>query len=62
MFASLNREAEGLMKECIHLVYFMRGAIGYEEMMRRTPGERQAIADFVEKRLEQEAKTPYPVY
>ena len=40
----------------------MRGAISYEEMMRRTPGERQLINEFLSKRIENEKKNPYPVY
>ena len=62
MFQRLDRQTQELVEECVQLTYFMRGAVSYEEMMRRTPGERQIIGNFVEKRLEMEAKTPYPVY
>lgn len=62
MFNSLSGDAERLIDECIQLSYFMRGAVPYEDMMRRTPGERNAISRFVEKRLDQEAKSPHPVY
>lgn len=46
----------------IELTYWMRGAITYEEMLRRTHGERDRISAFVEKRLSVEAKKPYPQY
>jgi len=62
MFKTLKGEAERLIEECIELAYFMRGAISYDDMLWRTPGERHVIGRFVEKRLEQESKSPYPVY
>lgn len=62
MFLSLQREITGLIDNVIELVYFMRGSISYEEMMRRTPGERERISQFINKRLEKEAKKMYPNY
>lgn len=62
MFAALQREAESIVDGIIELTYFMRGAIGYEEMMRRTYGERQRIGTFIEKRLNVEMKRMYPQY
>ena len=40
----------------------MRGAISYEELMRRTPGERDRISVFLDKRFEVEKNNPHPVY
>lgn len=40
----------------------MRGAISYTEMMNMTLAEKQVVADFIEKRLENEKKSPFPVY
>jgi hypothetical protein len=57
MFRSLQADAETLINSVIELVYFMRGAIQYEEMMMRTPGERQLIQKFLQKRIETEIKT-----
>jgi len=62
MFGRLQREAEIIVDDVVELTYFMRGAISYEEMMRRTYGERQRVAHFIEKHLKQEAKKPYPQY
>lgn len=58
----LQREIDGIIRSVIDLVYFMRGSIGYEEMMRRTVGERQRFAEYIEKRLKQESKRDFPVY
>lgn len=58
----MRREAEQIIENVIELTYFMRGAIGYEEMLFRTPGERQMIASFITRRLESQQKSMYPVY
>ncbi len=62
MFRSLQRQVENLIQECVELAYFMRGACNYDAMLQRTPGERSKMSSFIEKRLEQEAKSPHPVY
>lgn len=40
----------------------MRGALSYDDMMFRTPGERDLISRFIDKRLEVEKDKPNPVY
>ncbi len=51
-----------MLKEVIELVYFMRGAIQYDEMLRRTFVERQMVDEFVRDRLTAEQKKPFPTY
>jgi uncharacterized protein (UPF0335 family) len=58
----LQHEAKQIVKSIISLVYFMRGAISYQEMMRMTVGERELVSSFIEERFEQEKKNPHPVY
>ena len=62
MWSGLQKDVENLIDGIISLVYFMRGAISYEEMMRRSPGERDRISHFLDKRFETEKKNPNPVY
>ncbi len=62
MFQALQGDVQSLVDGIISLVYYMRGAISYEEMMRRTPGERDRISRFLDKRFETEKKNPHPVY
>lgn len=62
MFSGLERDTNTLIQGVIELCYFMRGAISYEEMMMRTPGERQRIRDFLKSRLEAEGKKLNPNY
>ncbi len=62
MMSRLQGDVQTVVDNIIELSYFMRGAISYEEMMLRTPGERQRISKFVEKRLESQKNSMYPVY
>ncbi len=62
MFGSLQTDTTALINEAIQLSYFMRGAVSYEDMLRRTPGERQLMSTFIEKRLDGESKKMHPVY
>jgi len=62
MFQRFKDEASQIVESCISLTYFMRGGIQYEDMLQRTPAERQRIHDFIEKRLEVEVKKMTPVY
>jgi len=56
MFKRLEREAETIIKSVVQLVYYMKGSIQYDDMMFRTPGERDIINDFLTKIAEAEAK------
>jgi hypothetical protein len=62
MFKTLQLTSKSIISEVIELVYFMRGSIQYDDMMFRTPGERDMIGEFVSSRLKDESKRPYPVY
>ena len=62
MFQNLQTEATMIIDSIISLSYWMRGSIPYEEMMRRTRGERQRIQKFIDSRLEAESKSPFPNY
>lgn len=62
MFRDLERSREQLIKSIVALVYFMRGAIQYRDMLLMTPGERDVIDSFVADRLKHEQGKMYPVY
>jgi len=63
MFLVLQDEATMLIKNIIEMAYFMRGAMTYESiLLTMSFAERQLVSDFVKARLEQEAKSPHPVY
>jgi hypothetical protein len=58
----MQTEAQVLIDACVNLAYWMRGGVTYRELLYTTPGERDRIASFVERRLETEKKNPYPNY
>lgn len=62
MFETMTAERRRLVDTIIQLVYFMRGAIQYSEMYGMTLMEREAVASFVEGRLESERGKPNPQY
>lgn len=53
MFNRLSKEAEAVIKGCIRLTYYMKGAVQYEDMLCRSFIERRLIDEFVEERMEE---------
>lgn len=63
MFADLKGQAGKLIENAYELVYFMRGAVSYSEILEMTPGERSIMSDFISKRIKTEIKNnPHPNY
>ena len=62
MYNSLSRESEGIYNNVISIAYFMRGGITYDDLMFRTPYERDLINTFLEKRLDAESNRLHPNY
>jgi len=62
MMNRLKGDVQTVVDNVIELCWYMRGAIGYEEMLERTPGERERISKFIEKRLDTQKKVMNPVY
>jgi len=62
MFNRMRAEVRTTIMNVIQLVYFMRGAIQYDDMLQRTPVERQMFEEFIEARLESQKDSAFPVY
>lgn len=62
MFMTMNSARENIIENVISLVYFMRGAIQYSDMMLMSHVEKQAISNFIKQRLEMEKDKMYPIY
>jgi len=62
MFSRMESEREGIIDRLVEISYFMRGAVQYDSMFVTTAIERQRMVEFIEKRLEVEAKKMYPQY
>lgn len=55
MMQRLQRDADAVLDEVIDLVFHMKH-VGYEEMMRRTPGERQRMREYVQRQYNEQTK------
>lgn len=62
MFRRLNSDREQIIESVIQLVYYMRGAIQYRDMLDMSMMERQAVSTFITKRLKDESGKMYPQY
>ena len=62
MFNRMRGEVRTLLTNIIGLVYFMRGAVQYEDMLQRTPAERQLFEEFIEQRLTAQKDSMFPIY
>ena len=63
MFGRMRSEGRQIIESVVELAYFMRGAMKYEDILLRMSFAERDIAEiFVKKRLDAEAKKPYPVY
>ena len=62
MFNSFRADVRNTIQAVIQLVYFMRGSVSYNDMMKLSYMEREMIGEFVSGRLEQESKRMSPVY
>lgn len=62
LFTTLTAQSRQIIKSIIELAYFMRGSISYHECLLLSPFERAEMSDFINKRLEAEAKKTFPVY
>lgn len=58
MFGRMKKDTEAIIAKVVQLVYFMRGAIQYQDMMFMSAGERDIIDQFVKDRLEAESQKP----
>jgi len=58
----LNKEIESLVKSCLELSWYSRGAWPYDQVLQMSAGERDVAYTFINKRLEQQQKVTYPVY
>jgi hypothetical protein len=50
------------IRQCMELIYYMRGSVSYEEVMFMSVPEREIMADFVNQRLKEASKMSNPVF
>jgi len=62
MINSMALDVRNLLKSAVEIAYFSRGAIPYETVLGMSAVERDIAVEFINKRLELAAKSPFPVY
>lgn len=51
---ALNKGSENLINSAIHIAYYMRGGIQYDDVLDRTYYERAQMIEYINKRIEYE--------
>jgi hypothetical protein len=62
MIKQLGEEIEALIRSCLELSWYSRGAWPYHTVLQMTAGERDMASSFISKRLETQSKSMYPIY
>jgi hypothetical protein len=62
MINSLAFDTRNLLKAAFEISYYSRGAWSYNSVLEMSPLERDLAVEFINKRLEAAAKSPYPVF
>lgn len=61
MIDRLNLEVKGLVKSAQEISYWSRGAWNYETVLNMSAFERDMAVEFINERLKQAAKSPFPM-
>lgn len=56
------KQTRNLVKSCVELIYYMRGAVTYNEVMNMSAAERDLLSEFINERLKEASKMSFPVF
>lgn len=62
MLKSYDKMLEAIKKEILHICWFMRGGITYDQAMMLSYQERKLISSIIEENLEITKKTKLPYF
>lgn len=62
MINQLGVETRRLLEQAVEIAWFSRGSIQYESVLQMSPVERDIVVEFINKRLDSQAKSTFPVY
>lgn len=62
MINSMAMDVRNLLKQAVEVAWYSRGSIQYETALSMSPLERDIVIQFVNDRLENQKKSPNPVY
>lgn len=58
LISRFGHEIKGIVRSCLELSWYSRGAWSYESILRMNAGERDIASTFINKRLEAQSKLP----
>ena len=59
--AQLGNETRAILTSVLELVYFMRGGLSYTEAIQMSAGERDIVADLVNRQIKNAKDNPQAV-
>lgn len=59
--SQLGNETRNILTSVLELVYFMRGGLHYSEAIGMSAGEREVVADLVNKQIKNARDNPQAV-
>ena len=62
VISSFAKETDQLVEDSMQLIYYMRGAVSYGEVMYMTPYEKSMMNEFISDQLEKVKNLPHPVF
>jgi len=55
-------EISGIVNSVVELTWYMRGGLQYHDALNLTPGERDSMRAFIDRRMEHIKDNSFPVY
>jgi len=55
-------EISGIVNSVVELTWYMRGGLQYHDALNLTPGERDTMRAFIDRRMEHIKDNSFPVY
>ena len=52
---ALETGNHNLIKSAVHIAYFMRGSVQYDDVLEKTYYERSTMIDFINERMQYES-------
>lgn len=58
----MRLEISGIVNSVVELSWYMRGGLQYHDALNLTPGERDIMRSFIDRRMEKLKDHSFPVY
>lgn len=62
MVDAMEKETETIREEAIKMAWFMRGGLSYDQALRLSSSERQAVGNLIRENMETTKKSGLPFF